>query len=55
MNLSVTLRTDRKLFSIERPKDRVNPYGFLLPYFANVTDMVHFHLVRAVADTAWHS
>ena len=55
MGLLVALGTDRKLFSVERPKNRVDTYGFLFPYFANMTDMVHFHSLRAVADTAWHS
>src|SRR6266581_7786023 len=53
MGLLMALGTDRKLFSVERPKNRVDTYGFLFPYFANMTDMVHFHLLGAVADTAW--
>src|SRR5437016_315021 len=55
MNLSVTLRTDRKLFTVKRPENRVDPYGLLCPYFAYIADVVHFHMAWAVADTAWHS
>src|SRR5260221_12416010 len=55
MGLLVALGSGRELFSVERPKNRVDTYGFLFPYFANMTDMVHFHLLVAVADTAWHS
>ena len=55
MGLLMTLGADRELFSVECPKNRVDTYGFLFPYFANMTDMVHFHSLRAVADTAWQS
>ncbi len=55
MDLLMALGTDRKLFAIERPKNRIDSYGFLFPYFANMADMVHFHSLRVVADTTWHS
>ena len=55
MGLFVALGTDRELFSVERPQNRVETYEFLFPYFANMTDMVHFHSLGAVADTAWRS
>ena len=55
MGLFVALGTDRQLFSVERPQNRVDTYEFLFPYFANMTDMVHFHSLGAVADTAWRS
>ncbi len=54
MGLLMAYGTDRELFSIERPKDRVDAYGLLFANFANMADMVPFHAARVVADTTWH-
>lgn len=55
MDLLVTLDTDRKLFSVERSQNGMDACGLLCADFTNMADMVHFHVLEAVADTAWHS
>ena len=55
MGLFVAFDTDRKLFSIEGSENGIDAYEFLSANFANMADVVHFHSLGAVADTAWHS
>ena len=55
MGLLMAFGTDRKLFSIEGSENGIDANGFFSTNFANMAGMVHFHLLGAVADTAWHS
>jgi len=46
--------THRELLSVERAQESVDAPWFLFAHFANMADMVHFHLIWVVADAARH-
>lgn len=46
---------NRELLSVERSQESVDAPCFLLAHFANMADMVHFHLIGVVTDATRHS
>ncbi len=52
MDLLMARGTNRELLSVEGSQESVDAPWFLLAHFANMADMVHFHLMGVVTDAA---